>query len=257
MVNFSVRAQNFIMKKGLVTYRNNQETNTITDPFNSTGIGNFSMATPTPLNKTFLGKDPSDFEDMATKDNSEAPIGNFMLPTIKYQPGVSTSPFKGFIDTSIITKKLRKNTTGSDGKRNQSVRNDPHHRLSMYSTVSEPVVAPKERFRSTARADKKEDKMSPKVLETWVNETLEDAEHMDIPGVILNPANRQPATRYGIDRTSLEKEGITPEAVDRVYKALFVYSVGFYELLQVCLQHTKHKYSVVTRIWKAFSILLE
>jgi len=73
--------------------------------------------------------------------------------------------------------------------------------------------------------------MSPKVLETWVNETLEDAEHMDIPGVILNPANRQPATRYGIDRTSLMKEGIPTETVDRVYKALFVYSVGFYELL--------------------------
>ena len=27
--------------------------------------------------------------------------------------------------------------------------------------------------------------MSPKVLETWINETLADAEHLDIPGVIL------------------------------------------------------------------------
>ena len=30
-------------------------------------------------------------------------------------------------------------------------------------------------------------KMSPKVLETWINETLQDAEHLDIPGVILKP----------------------------------------------------------------------
>ena len=29
--------------------------------------------------------------------------------------------------------------------------------------------------------------MSPKVLETWINETLQDAEHLDIPGVILKP----------------------------------------------------------------------
>lgn len=73
--------------------------------------------------------------------------------------------------------------------------------------------------------------MSPKVLETWVNETLEDAEHMAIPGVILNPANRAPTTRYGIDRKTLLEEGIPTEVVDRIYKALFVYSVGFYELL--------------------------
>ena len=29
--------------------------------------------------------------------------------------------------------------------------------------------------------------MTPKVLETWINETLQDAEHLDIPGVILKP----------------------------------------------------------------------
>ena len=29
--------------------------------------------------------------------------------------------------------------------------------------------------------------MSPKVLETWINETLCDAEHLDIPGVVLKP----------------------------------------------------------------------
>jgi hypothetical protein len=27
--------------------------------------------------------------------------------------------------------------------------------------------------------------MNPKILETWINETLQDAEHLDIPGVIL------------------------------------------------------------------------
>ena len=28
---------------------------------------------------------------------------------------------------------------------------------------------------------------SPKVLETWINDTLKDAEHLDIPGIILKP----------------------------------------------------------------------
>jgi len=45
--------------------------------------------------------------------------------------------------------------------------------------------------------------------------------------------------------------------VDRIYRALFVYSVGFYELVKKCLEHTEKKYTIVTAIWKVFSILLE
>ena len=35
--------------------------------------------------------------------------------------------------------------------------------------------------------DKPEAKMSPKVLETWINETLKDAENLDIPGILMKP----------------------------------------------------------------------
>jgi hypothetical protein len=42
--------------------------------------------------------------------------------------------------------------------------------------------------------------LSSKVLETWINETLNDAQHLDIPGIILKPESKKPLTRYGIDR---------------------------------------------------------
>ena len=99
--------------------------------------------------------------------------------------------------------------------------------------------------------------MSPKVLETWINETLQDAEHLDIPGVILKPEHQNPISRYQIDRLILVNNGIPPETVDRIYRSLFVYSVGFYELIKNCLQHTEKKYSMITNIWKVFAILLE
>lgn len=99
--------------------------------------------------------------------------------------------------------------------------------------------------------------MSPKVLETWINETLNDAEHLDIPGVILKPEHKNPISRYGIDRISFSAQGIPTETVDRVYRALFVYSVGFYELIKRCLEHTNKKYTIITNIWKVFAILLE
>ena len=95
------------------------------------------------------------------------------------------------------------------------------------------------------------------MLETWINETLADAEHLDIPGVILKPEHKNPISRYGIDRMSLSNHGIPNDLGDRVYRALFVYSVGFYELLKRCLEHTEKKYTIITNIWKVFSILLE
>lgn len=45
--------------------------------------------------------------------------------------------------------------------------------------------------------------LSPRILETWLNQTLEDAKELDIPGIILKPENRTPLSRYGIDRSTL------------------------------------------------------
>ncbi len=47
--------------------------------------------------------------------------------------------------------------------------------------------------------------MSPKILETWINETLADAEHLDIPGVVLKPEHKNPISRYEIDKLTLQK----------------------------------------------------
>lgn len=45
--------------------------------------------------------------------------------------------------------------------------------------------------------------------------------------------------------------------VDRVFRGLFVYSIGFYEMLQKCLLHCENKYLILSSIWKVFAILLE
>ena len=100
-------------------------------------------------------------------------------------------------------------------------------------------------------------KMNRQVLETWINETLRDAEHLDIPNVILKPEHQSPISRYQIDRLVLTNAGIPPDMISRIYRALFVYSVGFYELIKKCLEHTEKKYTIITSIWKVFSILLE
>ena len=121
---------------------------------------------------------------------------------------------------------------------------------------SETAIKPANKGNRFGSTDKQL-QMSPKVLETWINETLQDAEHLDIPGVILKPEHQNPISRYGIDRLVLFNAGLPTENIDRIYRSLFVYSVGFYELIKNCLQHTKKKYSMITSIWKVFAILLE
>ena len=54
---------------------------------------------------------------------------------------------------------------------------------------------------------------------------------MDIPGIILKPQNKLPINRYNIDRYSLSNEELNNAMIDRIYRGLFVYTTGFYELI--------------------------
>jgi hypothetical protein len=80
---------------------------------------------------------------------------------------------------------------------------------------------------------------------------------MDIPGCVMQPAHREPIARYGIDAKSFNDAQIPEEIQDRIYKSLFVYSVGFYELIKSLLKHNLKRSGVITNIWKVFNILLE
>ena len=52
------------------------------------------------------------------------------------------------------------------------------------------IVKDQKRFKSAKRGSIKEVKsenMSPKVIESWINDTLLEAQNLSIPGVILKP----------------------------------------------------------------------
>ena len=99
--------------------------------------------------------------------------------------------------------------------------------------------------------------VSKRVMETWINETLTDAYHLEIPGILMQPEHKDPIYRYGIDRQSLIDAGISPGEVDRIYRSLFVYSVGFFEMLKKMLSTTGKNFTIITQIWKVFNVLLE
>lgn len=83
-------------------------------------------------------------------------------------------------------------------------------------------------------------KLSSRVIETWLNETLTDAGHLEIPGVLLKPESKKPLERYNIGKNQLLQPNcaISLDSSDRIYRALFVYSLGFYEMLSRELLHS-------------------
>ena len=38
--------------------------------------------------------------------------------------------------------------------------------------------------------------LNAQVIEIWMNETLTDAEHLEIPGLIMKPSHKSPIVRY-------------------------------------------------------------
>ena len=78
------------------------------------------------------------------------------------------------MDVSVVNKKLRR-TIGSEGKRqgNQSVRNKSMGLAGDLSQTIDPASSTKLALKSKFdKATKNKTNMSPKVLETWINETL-------------------------------------------------------------------------------------
>jgi hypothetical protein len=63
--------------------------------------------------------------------------------------------------------------------------------------------------------------------------------------------------RYGIDRQTLSSAGVKHEDVDRLYKSLFVHSVGFFELLRNLLNKKEKQFAILTAVWKVYQVLLE
>ena len=74
--------------------------------------------------------------------------------------------------------------------------------------------------------------MTKKVIEDWINSSLLEAEYKHIHGREIAPSKAEPLIRYGIDRQTMVAKGITTQQCDSIYRALYVYTVGFFETLK-------------------------
>lgn len=69
----------------------------------------------------------------------------------------------------------------------------------------------------------------------WINDTVLEAETGD--KLDYKGPKKSALKKYGVDRKNLKSKGISMESIDRMYRCLFVYSFGFYEMLSSIFEH--------------------
>lgn len=98
------------------------------------------------------------------------------------------------------------------------------------------------------------------LLEMWVNQVLD-------PGSGDPTGRTEPSKRdvsalkglaaFGLTRTELQGAGLSSEAVDRVYRSLYVYTVGFFDVMQEILEHSEFRLEVLSNVWRGFLFISE
>eukprot|EP00347_Sterkiella_histriomuscorum_P014662 403360026 len=108
-----------------------------------------------------------------------------------------------------------------------------------------------------------DNRVNLKVMEIWLNETMQTAEaqtndNLGLTNDIIKVEQKKPLNRFNVDRMTLFRSGVSQDQIDRIYRSLFVYSVGFYEMLKSAIGgQCKNRPAIISNFWKVYSILLE
>ncbi|CAI2370996.1 unnamed protein product [Moneuplotes crassus] len=113
---------------------------------------------------------------------------------------------------------------------------------------------------------------NPKKIENWLSLTLKgaikkgllketpcSASHKTLSSEQANKPTKKVDVlkKFGIDRATLNSNGIDDASATRVYRALYVYSLGFHQLIQEALQRGTNRNLLLATIWKVYSVLLQ
>eukprot|EP00826_Nyctotherus_ovalis_P014173 TRINITY_DN13923_c0_g1_i5.p1 TRINITY_DN13923_c0_g1~~TRINITY_DN13923_c0_g1_i5.p1 ORF type:complete len:321 (-),score=55.49 TRINITY_DN13923_c0_g1_i5:284-1246(-) len=198
-----------------------------------------------------------------------------MNRTMGYQSSGLKYPFKGFNATHLPNVSERSLFTATP---------EPHTNTHFFpKNCSMATTAYRDKFSRTynkskrkeeislsnrpevQKVTKKERSASPlsvpkldiKVLEEWINTILKTIEISAIPKQLLSKEAASPLFKFGIDRKQLMNFGVGEEMIDRIYRALFVYTIGFHELLKSNLSGEAINFGIISNIWKVYALLLE
>ncbi|KAL0054846.1 hypothetical protein WJX82_003177 [Trebouxia sp. C0006] len=92
------------------------------------------------------------------------------------------------------------------------------------------------------------------LLETWLNEILHTSSEVNLG------SNRGPfkgLAAFSIDKASLQSAGLSGEAIGHLYRALYVYTIGFQDKVRKLFVPVEHKQLPLNNIWRAYLAIAE
>lgn len=101
--------------------------------------------------------------------------------------------------------------------------------------------------------------LQSRYVEQWLNDVIVDAIDLKMPGIVSKPEMALPLCRYEVDRMQLNNQGIDMDTIDRIYRSLFVHSVGFFQMIKDSTHGcpTESKQITQSNLWRVFQICIE
>eukprot|EP00892_Ulva_mutabilis_P002273 jgi/Ulvmu1/12046/UM083_0059.1 len=97
------------------------------------------------------------------------------------------------------------------------------------------------------------------LMETWLNDVLEQRPAGEDPVQLMHPSSGtdRGLRAFGISRKELQCAGLSDASIDRLHRALYVYSVGFSDMLKGCIVNSEERDLVLINVWQAYNRITE
>eukprot|EP00198_Chlamydomonas_reinhardtii_P012520 XP_001701857.1 flagellar associated protein [Chlamydomonas reinhardtii] len=140
-------------------------------------------------------------------------------------------------------------------------RGDLDHRSVLQASLA---LDQKEREMALIRDNKRE--YGRILLELWVNQVLDSQSTANNPlgasqsmgdPLKMDASALKGLASYGLTRVELLGAGLSNEGIDRLYRCMYVYTVGFFDVMQDILSHNDFKTEILSNVWKGFLTIAE
>ena len=107
----------------------------------------------------------------------------------------------------------------------------------------------------------------PLLMESWLNDALTSADEADAnavdpdrPPVELlqqGAAGLRGLQNFGLTRDDLKKRGLSSKSIERVYRSMYVYTIGFHDILKDVFSHCEDKAELIASVWAGYHSISE